>query len=99
MSASQTNTGSNTELNKKMEELLAKKKPKSKKPHNNKARELGKFWMRNSVKFISQLEGPSFKEYKSILSFYFGGALCVGVFCYGIKVIHIPINNMFVGGN
>ncbi|OQS54140.1 hypothetical protein EHP00_1147 [Ecytonucleospora hepatopenaei] len=86
----------NSNVHEKMEELMAKKKPKQKK-QNSKARELGTFWIKNSIKFIKELESPSTLQYKQMLRLYATGALFVGVFCYGIKVIHIPINNMFVG--
>lgn len=84
------------EVSKKMEAILAKNKG-PKKVTNNKARELGSFWVKNSKKFIKELEVPTCSQYKQIFRLYATGALVVGVFCYGIKVIHIPINNMFVG--
>merc|ERR1712189_28378 len=82
----------------KVEAVLEKKKEKKNKiVRHSKARELGSFWVNNSVKFVSELKKPTGKQYKQMLRLYCTGALLVGLFCYGIKVIHIPINNIFVG--
>lgn len=89
----QTNLTSG-ELANKMEQIMAKKKVVRATP--SKARKLISFWIKNSVKFITELEHPDMSQYKQMVRVYFISALCVGVFCYTIKVIHVPINNMLV---
>ena len=85
------------EMDNKMETIMATKKTvKTKKAKENKAGQLGKFWIKNSLKFVKELERPSKEQYSQMLRLYTTGILVVGLFCYGIKVVHIPINNMFV---
>ena len=90
MSESQTN------LNEKMEAIMAKNKTNKPRKTQSTARKLGSYWIKNSLKFVKELEGPSLTQYKQIFRLYVTGAVTVGVFCYAIKVIHIPINNTIV---
>ncbi|OIR58975.1 MAG: protein transporter Sec61 subunit gamma [Amphiamblys sp. WSBS2006] len=56
-------------------------------------------FVKNSIAFLKRSSKPSEKEYAQITRSVFTGFLIMGSISYIIKLVHIPINNIIVGGS
>jgi len=55
-------------------------------------------FVRDSIRFVNKCSKPDRKEYKKIAKATAAGFAIMGFIGFFVKLIHIPINNIIVGG-
>ncbi|TRM66106.1 hypothetical protein BD626DRAFT_566738 [Schizophyllum amplum] len=60
--------------------------------------EIPQQFVREGNQFLTRCSKPSYKEYTQICRAVAVGFAVMGLIGYFVKLIHIPINNILVGG-